>query len=95
MSVTAEVGSNVTFDCVVQDNSANPGFVQYQWNIVNSAGGFMIGFKTLSGISHLSSLTITDVQFTTNISGVWCVSGTQGGGGSLLGSKVANLTLVG
>ena len=93
MSVTAEVGSNVTFDCVGQDNG-DPSSVQYQWNTVNSIGRSMTA-DVLSGTSHLSSHTINNIQFTSNISGVWCLFGSNQIGGTLEGSGSANITLVG
>ena len=87
MSVTAEVGNNVTFDCVGQD-TGEPDTVVYRWNVV---GSITQRFEPL----NFSSLDIANVQFISNISHVWCSFGNDASGGSILGSANANLILVG
>ena len=90
MSLTAQVGTNMTFDCVGQDTGT---IGTYQWhyfdaNDVNTD----IQFKSNS---DFSSLSFYDVQFATTPAIVRCVYGVVVGGSLLEVSNDAYLTLVG
>ena len=92
MSVTVEVGSDATFDCVGQDNGDLIS-VTYIWIVFNSSNTIIQ--RKFVDFLDLSSFTITDVQFTSSISGVRCAVGNTQSQGSLQFSMDAYLTLVG
>ena len=72
MSLTVQIGNNVTFDCVGQDNAAGP--VLYQWSLFGS--NHVTIDRVNFGVSDFTSFTIPNVQFTTQYAGVQCVFGT-------------------
>ena len=91
MSLTVQIGSNVTFDCAGQDNAAGP--VSYQWGLFGS-NRVTIRRVDFRG-SDLTSLTIPNVQFTTRYAGVRCVFGIEQSGLALMISNRADITLIG
>ena len=90
MSLTAEVGTNMTFDCVGQDIGTKG---TYQWYHFD-ANGVTIDNQIKHG-SDFSSLSFYDVQFATTPAIVRCVYGAVVSGAFLEVSNDANLTLVG
>ena len=89
MSLTAQVGTNMTFDCVGQDKVIGI----YQWHFFD-ANGVGTGIQSIDN-SDFSSLSFYDVQFATAHAIVRCVYGAVVGGSSLEVSNDAHLTLVG
>ena len=94
MSMTVQIGNNVAFDCVGQDNAAGP--VVYQWSLFGGSNLQTID-RVNVGVSNFTSLIITNVQFTTHdrYTGVRCVFGTENSGSALMISDHANITLIG
>ena len=92
MSLTVEVGSDVTFDCVGQDDG-NPQTTTYFWTLFDRNERTIN--HTFREFPDLSSLTIPNIQFTNNISSVLCTFGRIRNLGQLQGSIAANITLVG
>ena len=89
MPVTAEVGSDLTFDCVGQD-TGNSMSVTHLWIVFDREN------QTITNtFLDTSYFTINDIQFSSNISGVRCVVGNIQSQGSLKGSTDAHITLVG
>ena len=88
MSVTAEVGSNLTFDCVGQDNGDSVS-VTYIWIITYRDN------RTVNRFLDTGYFTIDNIQFSLNIFGVRCAVGNIQSEGSLRVSTDAHLTLVG
>lgn len=87
MSVTAEVGSNLTFDCVGQD-TGDIASVTYIWFRFNRD-------SVTDDRDHTTYFTINDIQFSSNVLGVRCAVGTIQSGGSIRISTDAHITLVG
>ena len=92
MSVTVEVGSNVTFDCVGQDDG-NPQATTYFWTLFDRNKGTIE--RIFIDFPDLSSFTIPNIQFSSNIFSVLCSFGQIRNLGQLQGSIPANITLVG
>ena len=92
MSLTVQIGSSVTFDCAGQDDATGP--VVYQWGLFGGSNRETIDRENFR-VSDFTSLTIPNVQFTTQYTGVRCVFGIEQGGSSLSVSSDANITLVG
>lgn len=90
MSLTVQIGSNITFDCVGQDDGT--GVVVYLWSLFGSNGA-SVG-RVDVGSSDFTSLSIPDVQFITLYAGVRCVFGIERSG-ALSISHDADITLVG
>ena len=91
MSLTVQIGSNVTFDCVGQDNGNGP--VSYQWSFFGS--NLQTVDRVNVGVSDFTSLIIANVQFTIRYAGVRCVFGTEQSGSALMISDHAIVTLIG
>ena len=91
MSLTVQIGNNITFDCAGQDNADGP--VVYQWSLFGS------NLQTIDrvnfGVSDFTSLIIANIQFTTQYAGVRCLFGIEQPGSSLIVSNHANITLIG
>ena len=81
----------MTFDCAGQDDGTGP--VAYQWVLFNSSQ-LTIERRSVRS-SDFTSLSIPNVQFTTQYAGARCVFGIDQSGSSLGQSRNANITLVG
>ena len=90
-SLTVQIGSNVTFDCAGQDDGTGP--ISYQWALFDS--NRLTTDRRSVGPSDFTSLSIPNVQFTTQYAGVRCVFGIDQSSSTLLQSRDANITLVG
>ena len=90
MSLTVQIGNDATFDCVGQDDGT--GHVVYQWSLFGSNRA-SVDREDVDN-SDFTSLSIPNIQFTTQYAGVRCVFGIEQSG-SLSISHDADLTLVG